>query len=74
MKIPEHTLKNLFRAPRDVSISSHGGFLILRFGDCNENFTGASLNFKQITLISPQGFLTHQKEITERRGGKAPKQ
>lgn len=62
MKIIEYILKKLFRTLRNISISTHGVFLILRFGEYNENFAGVSLNWKKkITFIFPQGFLTRYK-------------
>ena len=62
IKIIEYNLKKLFRPLRDIFISTHGVFLNLRFGEYNENFIGAHLNFFKSALIPPTpGFLTHQK-------------
>lgn len=44
IKIAEYTLKELFRKLRDISISTHGVFLILRLGEYNENFTRVGPN------------------------------
>lgn len=66
IQIIEYTLKKLFRTLKDISISTHGVFLILRFGEYNENFTRSSLNFFKNHINFPPGF-SYTPEINYRK-------
>lgn len=74
IKIAEYTLKELFRKLRDISISTHGVFLILRLGEYNENFTRVGPNWKKATFIFFSLEFSNTLEINYRKEEKSTKQ